>query len=399
MRNLPVSEADRGKYIIVFTFLLVFVLGFIACAEPPPDLPPNPELPIGMLRPPIPPVGSFLDDWTYLGVPMGDYYVQEIAVDREDDRILYTNSQRGLYVSHDGGLSWKLAVAVKYPGSDGGGGGVIAQDPHTVDRVFYGRLNELHVSIDRGLTWKLVSKIDSTVGFKSLVVSNLDPHTIYSGTVARKQQNQPKGMFYRSEDDGVTWQTFPYCPPVSMYSEDIFLPWALAEDPVCGILYIGGEVSRYNYFAEIPGWPFLRSIDGGETWEDIDPGLGIAVKIIIDPDSSNVFVKPEGNYVWLSTDFGLTWRRVSNSGVVPHGSFARDHYRADTFYSGLHAFQSPVTGKLVANGGALISTDGAETWNLFGLDGFAVDSPVLNGDASRLFVVSFGTGIFSRPLP
>ena len=159
-------------------------------------------------------------------------------------------------------------------------------------------------------------------------------------------------------------------------------------------------MSRHDDNIEIPGWPFMRSLDRGETWENI-VNLGVGVRIIIDPDSSKVFVKPEGNYVWSSTDFGLTWHRVSNSGVVPHGSFARDHYRADTFYSGLHAFQNPTTGKLApnSNGGALISTDGAETWQPFGLEGFAVGELELNGDASRLFVVSFGTGIFSRYLP
>ena len=230
MRNLPVSEVERGIFIIVFTFLLVFVLGFIACATPPPYLPPGPpDLPAGMLRPPIPPVGSFLDDWVYLGVPMGDYYIEKIAVDREDDRILYTNSDSGLYVSRDGGISWTHAVY-----GYGSGAGAIAQDPHTVDRVFYGKVNELHVSTDRGHTWKLVSKLDSPPagGFVSLVVSNLDPHTIYAGIALMKQKNQPKGMFYRSQDDGVTWQTFPYCPPVSKYKENHYCPVISQTDSV-----------------------------------------------------------------------------------------------------------------------------------------------------------------------
>src|SRR5262245_28063967 len=50
-----------------------------------------------------------LPDWKFLGTPMAgqaDTAVSRLVVDPRDERILYVGTDRGLYVSRDGGGSW-----------------------------------------------------------------------------------------------------------------------------------------------------------------------------------------------------------------------------------------------------------------------------------------------------
>lgn len=333
-------------------------------------------------------ITAFQSDWQFLGAPavngISDPRVVQVAVDREDSRILYVNGYRGLYVTRDGGLSWTLAAEAQRPGSVG----MIAQDPGTVDRVFYGQANNLHVSTDRGVTWTLLSMIDLPAYFMDLAVSRFDPHTIYAGTGG--------SLFYRSRDDGATWQAFPYG---SWVGELNFAPYALAEDPVDGALYIGGEFSEKHPH---PPEPFLRSTDGGETWVNLTPTeesfMGMVTSIQIDPVSQKVYVLPEGNVIHTSTDQGATWRRAQNWYL--HAAFLRDPFQQNRFFGGLGYY------KPAMEGGAFISTDDAETFHPFGLEGFAVSQLALSGDGRLLFAASYENGIFvtevrppSQPLP
>jgi hypothetical protein len=333
---------------------------------------------------------KYANNWEFLGAPSvdgtSDSDVYQIAIDREDERILYVNADSGLFISLDRAESWSLAVEANRLGSVG----MIAQDPNSIDRLFYGQANDFHVSTDRGLTWNLVSSLDDGLHFISLAVSNIYPNTIYAGVTGTREI---PSKFYRSDDEGISWQPYSYGSAVS--SEYPLNQWVVAEDPIDGTLYAGGEYSSLTP----PPSPFLRSFDGGLTWEDVAPKdpvtgnttMGIPVIIQIDPETQKLFVLPEGNVVHTSTDHGTTWKRARNWYL--HAVFLRDPNKAGRFFGGLH------NNAITCFGGAYISTDGAEIFFKFGLEGFGVSDLALSGDSKYLFAASYQSGIFITPVP
>jgi hypothetical protein len=326
------------------------------------------------------------NNWAFLGAPTinGQSYPQvtQIVVDPEDMKILYIDvNDSGLFISRDGGISWTNPIQR----GNHLGYGVITPDPSDSSRLLYGKSNKLYVTNDRGLTWNLVATFDSSVYLASLAVSKLDPHTIYAGACG--------SMFYRSRDDGVAWQAFPYGPSVGTHN---FMPYTLAEDPTEGILYTGGEFGETHPH---PYEPLLRSMDRGETWENVAPldvisganTMGMAVHITINPVSHKVYVLPEGNVIYASTDHGLTWKRAY-SGYL-HGAFVRDPNQANRFFGGVN------NNGINTHGGAFISTDDAEIFIKFGMEGYAVSDLSLSGDSMHLYAASYGTGIFVTAVP
>jgi hypothetical protein len=323
-------------------------------------------------------------NWTYLGFPTvdGKSYANtlQIVIDPEDHRILYVDvNDRGLFISRDGGNSWIYAVKENILGY-----GVIALDPSDANRLFYAKSTNLYVTNNRGISWNLVATLDPSTYVASLVVSKLDPHTIYVGTCGSR--------FYRSMDDGVTWQSFLYGPSVGTHN---FKPYTLAEDPIEGILYAGGEFGEAHPH---PSEPFLRSLDGGATWEDVAPRdangqstMGIAASSAINPTSHKLYVLPEGNVVHTSIDRGLTWKRATNWYL--HAALLRDANQDKRFFGGLH------NNGLNANGGAFVSADDAELFYHFGLEGISVSYLALSGDSQYLFASGYTYGIYVTTLP
>jgi hypothetical protein len=107
---------------------------------------------------------------------------------------------------------------------------------------------------------------------------------------------------------------------------------SLATDPVqTNRVYVAAGM--YTNSFDPNNGAILRSTDKGDTWQVTNlpfknggnmPGRGMGERLAVDPnkDSTVYFGAPNGNGLWRSTDFGVTWAKVTNFPNV--GNYAQD---------------------------------------------------------------------------
>jgi photosystem II stability/assembly factor-like uncharacterized protein len=191
----------------------------------------------------------------------------------------------------------------------------VAVDPANPDRVYAGTDNNgVYRTLDGGETWESVGEGIPHKRTPSIAIS--PAHTengmsvVYAGT-------EPSNL-YRTEDDGKTWQDFPRLPELPSSDTWSFPPrpwthhtrWITphASDPM--VLFVGIELGGV-----------MRSLDGGETWEDRKPGAYTDSHAIrVHPTAHDRVYEAAGQGVAISTDRGETWSPV-DEGMDRHYSW------------------------------------------------------------------------------
>ncbi|MBY9080034.1 S-layer homology domain-containing protein [Paenibacillus sp. HN-1] len=125
---------------------------------------------------------------------------------------------------------------------------------------------------------------------------------------------------------------------------------SLATDPVDpNRVYIAAGTYS-NYFTDQTG-VILRSTDKGETWEGTRlpikfggnmPGRNMGERLVIDPNDNRViyFGARNGEGLWRSTDYGVTWNKVESFNVPQD---AKDYYGGE--FGAVWVTFDPSTGK------------------------------------------------------
>src|SRR5436190_197892 len=187
----------------------------------------------------------------------------------------------------------------------------LVQDPSHVEKIYCGTFDQgLWQSSDAGKTWQHVDDGITEKQITSLAVSPLERgngyHVVYVGT-------EPSTMF-RSEDGGSRWQELttlrqlPSAPtwsfPPRPYTHHV--RW-ITPDPL-----VAGRV-----FAAIEAGALIRSLDGGQTWEDRKPSGPYDTHTLVmhrlAPNrlysaAGDGFMNPGNGFV-RSDDGGETWYR------------------------------------------------------------------------------------------
>jgi photosystem II stability/assembly factor-like uncharacterized protein len=307
-----------------------------------------------------------VDDWKseFIGTPMEDYSVQTITINPEDDNLWFVTSMRGLYLTRNGGSSWENPFTT-YPSA-------LEIDPNDPSRIFVGSRNEMYLSIDNGHNWTLINSFPAHIA--SILVSKID-NSVYAG-LAWGDSVTANGIF-KSNDLGKTWTQYLY-----NVEEKGLIPWDIEEDPVNQKLYVATEI--YNHPQPYHP-PFLRSSDGGSTWEDISGSLPWhAIKIQVHPLTHDVYVLTEGAGLFSSSDFGDHWQYLGNQFWL---TFIIDKNYPQRFWGGNHTYSE-------SSGGVYLSKDVGENFKFMGLDGHIVGSLCLNGSSTSLYVASYESGIY-----
>lgn len=307
-------------------------------------------------------------DWTWEFVckPLGDITLHTIAIHPEDDDLWFVTSYNtGLLVTRDGGDTWETYFSGNFIP-------VLELDPNDPSRVFLGGGQDLYMSLDDGKTWRDVHTFPRTIA--SILVSELD-NSIYIG-LSWEDSEMANGI-YKSNDMGDTWIHYPY-----KVDAKGLIPWDIEEDAKNQKLYIATEIWDHP---EPYDPPFLRSSDGGKSWEDISGSLSWhALKIQVHPLTQDLYVLTEGTGLFYSSNFGDQWKKLGNDFWL---DFIIDKNNPQRFWGGNHtAFES--------SGGVYLSTNGGKKFELKGLDGHICNSLCLNGSSSSLYVASYMSGIY-----
>jgi hypothetical protein len=231
-------------------------------------------------------------------------------------------TMKKLFVAIDGALgvvSWRGGEWVAELHLVGSHPMCVAVDPLHQGRVYCGTFGQgLWRSWDGGDSWVRAGEGITHKQVMAVAVSGLevvgDAGVIYAGS-------EPTALF-RSEDGGETWRelaalrALPSAPtwsfPPRPYTSHI--RW-ITPDPL-----VAGRV-----FAAVEAGALLRSLDGGETWEDRKPGGPFDTHTLVmhrlAPErlysaAGDGFMRPGDGFV-ISEDGGETWYR-SGVGLEHH---------------------------------------------------------------------------------
>ena len=143
-------------------------------------------------------------------------------------------------------------------------------------------------------------------------------------------------------------------------------------------------------FAATNGAGIYVSHNGGKTWTPSNEGLGKATvaQIVIDPNNSNIVYAAVLNQggVYKSTDGGLTWRAI-NLGIDLGQAWGWSAFIAIAAGDSNRLYYSGATN------GLYLSSDGGESWQRISgycplIGGIAVDPQ----DANHIYLAGFDTG-------
>ena len=246
----------------------------------------------------------------------------------------------------------------------------IVVDPRNTDRIYAGTQAGPYRSDDKGDSWTALPLGDDNSVTWSILLHPTDPNIVYAGT-------QDQGLF-RTENGGKSWKKLPVPEPSGLCRMGFpSRTVRMTLDPSNpDEVYVGIEVGG-----------MVRSLDGGDTWEDLSEGLlalarqkHLKSKIgsntdtegMMDTHATTVSKTHPGTLIhatrmglFRSDNKGDTWTEM---GIGKHSplTYARDVqvsvHEPETLYAALSV-------AAVSDAGSLYkSTDFGKSWKRFDRD-------------------------------
>lgn len=357
--------------------------------------------------------------WVRTGGPLGGLGY-DVRMNPENPEIMFvTDAFAGVFKSTDGGETW-------FPSNNGinvrgGASGdaipifCLTIDPNNPDTVWVGTQNVRGIfkSEDGGETW--VMKVNGIleregITFRGISIDPQDSLTVYAAAEisswawANSEQlgrefDKTKGVVYKTTNGGESW--------TPVWRGDNLARYILIDPRDTDVLYVSTgifdrEAANSDHTTNTPGGVgVLKSIDGGQTWQQVNNGITnlYVGTLFMHPNNPDILLAGTGNNaylegagVFLTTDAGESWKRVLAEGVQSVEFAVSD---PDIAYAGNPGF-------------IFRSTDGGSTWEStvrqseenigWGPDGveagFPIDFQVDPDDAERIFANNYGGGNF-----
>ncbi len=224
--------------------------------------------------------------------------------------------QRGLWRSTDKGRSWRSVSDVLERRRFSS---VAISDNGT---ILIGGSYGLARSTDKGASWE-----NNFEGWDIEAIALGQGDTVYAIPEGRSC-----GCFFRSADDGATWEQSNQLPQSLLFKSLV-----VSAD---GTIY----VLRYN--------KLQRSSDGGDSWNRVvGPNADSTMVMVAITSQGHIFAYPALNRrsSFLSTDFGITWTQFYPEGWNPNSIWAIDASPDGDIY-------------LATNDSLMYSNDEGRTW-------------------------------------
>ncbi|MBL37276.1 MAG: hypothetical protein CMP07_02585 [Xanthomonadales bacterium] len=308
-------------------------------------------------------------EWRLIG-PWRGGRVTAVAGHPADDQFYLMGATGGVFITRDGGKSWEAVDDDVFGTASVGAIEIARSDPNVivvgmgespVRGVAASHGDGVYRSTDRGRTWTHLG-LDGARHIGEVAIHPTDPDTFWVAVQGAAYGPTEQRGVYKTVDGGTTFAKVLYVDdttgatdlrldpnnPRILYAamwDWQRMPWAIRS---------GGE-----------GSGIYKSVDGGETWNEIgtDDFPDLMGKIGIAPSAAKpgrvwavIEAKPEdgqGGGVWRSDDYGETWARVNGSRRVQ----ARSWYY-------MHIFADPVDENTVyvLNAPFMRSVDGGKTF-------------------------------------
>ncbi len=314
----------------------------------------------------------------------------------------------GLWKSTNGGNSWSNVFADQPDASIG----AIALAPSNPNVVWVGTgesnpRNDItnghgvYVSPDGGQSWRFAG-LKETGQISRIIVDPQDPNTAWVAALGKVWVPNPDRGVFKTTDGGRTWKKVLFVNDTVGASEMAMEPG----NP--NVLYAGmWQVRRFPWLLQDGGTGsgIYRSLDGGDTWKKLTNGLpsGVLGRSAIaaapsDPSHLYVLLSSKDGTLWSSTDRGDHFTRVTKNRAlsVRPWYFSRIAVSPDdedrVYFASFNLMQSddggktvhpidrevhvdhhalwidPTNGKRILqgnDGGAWVTVDGGKSWNGF----------------------------------
>jgi len=307
--------------------------------------------------------------WGSVIRPMGDACIEQIEVDPANDNAWYAGGPNGLYMTKNGGATWKKPVS----------GHVFALllVPGHPNLVYAGVGPKLYLSRDDGKNWTVIHTYPKRV--QSILVNG---GTLFVGLAWDNHVN-PSGVFVSNlGGGGMVFHAFGA-------GQTGLIVWTLSRDPLSGMIYAGTEIFDHPQPYHPP---FFRSPNNAATWVDVAGTLPWhVVDSEVRPNDGYVYALTEGKGVYGSPNQGASWQPpVSSPGLGI--SLKMDPGTPTRLYAGRQKFGT-------LTGGIFRSTDAGAHFSAIGLDGVTIGDIALNGAVTRIYAAAYGSGIYKATIP
>ncbi len=286
----------------------------------------------------------------------------------QDDTYYFGGVAGGVWKTTDGGLNWKPIFDKQKDASPSIGALAVSEsDPNTIyvgtgEACIRGNIvggNGVYKSIDAGKTWKFVG-LGDTRAVGRLIVNPKNPDIAFVAALGHPfADNEERGVF-RTRDGGKTWEKVLYKDAKTGAIDITFDP----SNP--NILFAALWQARRTPWSMDSGGPgsgLYRSADGGTTWKEIkahglpETILGRIGVTVSGANSNRVWavVEADKGGIFRSDDGGENWQLLTD-----------DHrFRQRAWYYS-HIFADPKSADTVyiLNTGVYRSNDGGKTFNV-----------------------------------
>ncbi len=316
----------------------------------------------------------------------GSYSIGCVTVDPSNPNTVWVgsgenNSQRsvswgdGVYVSHDGGRSWKntglkesehIGMIVVHP-----------EDSNTVYVAAQGPLwrsggdRGLYKTTDGGETWERILHISDDTGVNEVHMDPRDPDVLYASSYQRRRRvwtlinGGPESAIYKSVDGGANWDKLTRGIPggdkgrigmdISPVNPDVVYAIIEAQDGGGGVFRTTDRGARWSkmgsymtsspqYYNELVASPhdvdtvyaldtFLQvSTDGGRSFSRVarDRRHVDDHALWINPENADHMIVGSDGGLYETWDHGTTWRYAPNLPVMQFYRVAVDN--SEPFY-------------------------------------------------------------------
>lgn len=246
------------------------------------------------------------------------------------------HKERGVYKTIDGGKTWKQIL---YKNTKTGAADLV-MDPHNPNKLmaamwehqrepwFFksgGKGSGLFMTHDGGDSWKEITEEEGfpegDLGRIGVAISRSNPEVVYALVEAKKN------ALYKSKDGGFNWKKINDQPSIGnrpFYYSEIYV------DPQ-------NENRVYSVFTYVN-----VSNDGGKNFEQLMPAYGVSNGVHPDhhawwihPDKGSFIIDGNDGGLNISRDRGKTWRFISNLPVAQFYHINTDNEYPYNVYGGM----------------------------------------------------------------
>ncbi len=252
--------------------------------------------------------------------------VTAIDVDLSNDNRIYIGSASGgVWLSENGGISWKpmfdeqntlaigsIKINQKNPSEIWVGTG----EGNPRNSLNTG--NGIYKSLDGGKTWKNMG-LKNTKTIHRIVINELNPDIVYAACLGSPWgKSEDRGVF-RTKDGGKTWEKILYVNDLTGAADMVVDP----KNPNKIIVAMWEHLRQaWTFNSGGKGSGMYVTTDGGDNWKRITEGLPTGdlgrIGLAIAPSRTNIvyaLVEAKENGLYKSTDGGMKWSLVTKDNI------------------------------------------------------------------------------------